>query len=278
VVTKVFFQPQSIEEATELLSNHGDLLVMAGGTLAMPLINERVSVPEKVMGLKSAGMSYVRKEGNTIFIGACTTFTEFLDQNDNEFLHEAASKIGGWPIRNMATIGGNLFAPSPSGDFAVAMIALDAKVKLVSKKGSRIVPVADFYTGFLSNILQTDELVVEIQVPVPKGKTVFSKYGRRENNTGGIVTVAAQVTFNNNTVQDARIVLGAVDEHPIRITKAEDVLKGTCLDDATIEKAAMIASQECHPDTDGLATATYRQKMVKVFVKRVLLKITGKEE
>lgn len=276
MATKAYFLPKSLDEAVGLLAEHGpSLLVMAGGTLAMPLINEGVSLPEMVMGLRRAGLNYIKRSDGVLSIGATTTLTQMLNDSNVPFLQEAAHNVGAWAIRNMGTVGGNLFAPPPSGDFAVALLALDAKVKLVSKKGTRTLPLAEFYTGFLSTALQPGELVAELEVPLPKGKTAYIKYGRRHQNTPAIVTVAAHLVMDGKKVKDARIALNAVGPHPIRARNAEKVLIGATLDAEAINAAAAAAAEESQPFTDAIASDWYRRKMVGVKVGHALAQIAG---
>jgi CO/xanthine dehydrogenase FAD-binding subunit len=276
LATKAYFLPKSLDEAVSLLAEHGpSLLVMAGGTLAMPLINEGVSLPEMVMGLRRAGLNYIKRSDGVLSIGATTTLTQMLNDSNVPFLQEAAHNVGAWAIRNMGTVGGNLFAPPPSGDFAVALLALDAKVKLASKKGTRTLPLAEFYTGFLTNALQPGEIVAELEVPLPKGKTAYIKYGRRHQNTPAIVTVAAHLVMDGKKVKDARIALNAVGPHPIRARNAEKALIGATLDANAINAAAAAAAEECQPFTDAIASDWYRRKMVGVKVSHALAQIAG---
>lgn len=276
MATKAYFLPKSLDEAVSLLAEHGpSLLVMAGGTLAMPLINEGVSLPEMVMGLRRAGLNYIKRSDGVLSIGATTTLTQMLNDSNVPFLQEAAHNVGAWAIRNMGTVGGNLFAPPPSGDFAVALLALDAKVKLASKKGTRTLPLAEFYTGFLTNALQPGEIVAELEVPLPKGKTAYIKYGRRHQNTPAIVTVAAHLVMDGKKVKDARIALNAVGPHPIRARNAEKALIGATLDANAINAAAAAAAEECQPFTDAIASDWYRRKMVGVKVSHALAQIAG---
>ena len=187
----------------------------------------------------------------------------------------AAHNIGGWAIRNMGTAGGNLFAPPPAGDFAAALLALDAELKLVNTSGERILPLADFYTGFMTTVLAPDELVAQILVPKPSGKTAYLKYGRRHANTPAIVTVAAHLLFDGEMVTDARLVLSGVGPHPKRALEAESALVGTSLDERSISAAAVAAAAECEPFTDAIATEWYRRKMVDVYVRRTLSQVNG---
>jgi CO/xanthine dehydrogenase FAD-binding subunit len=277
VTTQAYLQPRSLNEALNLLDQHGPaLLVMAGGTLAVPLVNKGVSKPEKVLGLRLAGLNYVRHAGDVVHIGAAATLTQVRQEAGISLLADAAKNVGGWAIQNMGTAGGNLFAPPPAGDVAVAFLALDALVKLASaRRGERLVPLAKFYTGFLSTVLESDELVVEIQVPKPRGKVALLKYGRLYTNTPAIVSVAVNVMRENGRVGDARIALNAVGPHPLRAVKAEAAIEGKALNAAAIEEAAKAAAAECEPFTDPIATEWYRRKMAGVFVQRALAQVAA---
>lgn len=272
---QTYFQPNSLAEATGLLAEHGPaLLVMAGGTVVMPLINDGVSTPEKVMGLRQAGLSYIRLGDGVVRVGATTPLTHMLDLAAIPMLQEAARHTATWTIRNMGTVGGNLFVPSPAGDFAVALLALDAQVKLARAGGERVVPLASFWTGFMQTALAADELLAEILVPVPAGRTAFVKYGRKHANTPAIVTVAAHLVLDGGRVQQARLALGAAGPHPIRVRKAEASLEGREMSDASIATAAALAAEESEPLTDGVASEWYRRRMVKVQVARALAQIS----
>lgn len=274
--TKSYFLPQSIEDATNLLADEGpELMVLAGGTLAMPLINEGVSTPEQVMGLRKVGLDYMRKSNGYYAIGAMTTLTQMVNQEEIPILRKAAQAVGGWAIRNMGTIGGNLFAPPPGGDFAVALLALEAQLVLTSKMGERIISATDFFTGFMTNVLQQGEIVTEIRIPNPIGRTAYYKFGRRKANTPSIVSVAVNLVFENETVKEARIALNAVGPFPFRAVKTEKFLIGKELDEELSSETAGIAVEECEPFTDPIASEWYRRKMVPVIVKRTLAKITG---
>jgi CO/xanthine dehydrogenase FAD-binding subunit len=271
VTTKAYYQPRSLDEALGLLAQHRPaLLVMAGGTLAMPLVNEGVSMPEQVMGLRRAGLNTLRRRDGHLNIGATATLSQVHEQGEIALLAEAAHSIGGWAIRNMGTVGGNLFAPPPAGDLAAALLALDATVTLAGSGGKRTLPLADFYTGFMMNVLRPGELVVGFDVPIPAGKTVFLRYGRKQANTPAIVTVAAHVVFVGEKVGAAHIALNAVGPHPLRARQAEAALIGKTLDEATIGAAAEAAAAACEPFTDAIATEWYRRRMVAVYVRRAL--------
>jgi CO/xanthine dehydrogenase FAD-binding subunit len=274
VSTQEYFRPESIEEATSLLANKAQgSLILAGGTLVMPLINDGVSRPDQVLGLKAAGLDYIKQQEGYLIIGATATLSQVVEQTTIPMLAEAALGVGGWAIRNMATVGGNFFAPPPGGDFAAALLALDASLILVGEQRQRSVMVNDFFTGFMTNILQPEEIIKEIRVQIPEGTAAFMKYGRRHANTPSIVTVAVNFDFDGDSISKARIALNAVGPYPFRAKKAEEFLVGKTFDDRIIQEAGEIAVGECTPFTDPIASEWYRRKMIPVILGRTLEKI-----
>ncbi len=275
-----YFLPTSVPEALGLLERHGpDLLVMAGGTVAMPLINDGLSLPDMVMGLRHAGLDRIERVDGTLRIGATTTLTRLLAESGVTMLEEAARNTASPTIRNMATVGGNLFTPPPGGDVAVALLALDASVTLASTRGERVLPLADFYTGFLTNELAADELLVAVEVPAQAAddsttkvveSTTFVKFGRKQANTPAVVTVAVHLSWSDGRIATARIALGAAGPHPIRARKAEELVVGTALAPAIVTAAAVAAAEESEPFTDAIATDWYRRRMIGLHVARAL--------
>ncbi len=266
-----YYLPKSIEETIGILDDPGqDLLVLAGGTLAMPLINEGISTPQKVVGLKNAGLNYIDQVDGELIIGATTTLTQMESQEDLPILKDAAQAVGGWAIRNMATVGGNLFAPPPGGDFVVALLALDAKVVIASNGEERTIPINEFFTGFMTNVLDPGEIVKELRIPLPAGQTSYQKFGRRGANTPSIVTIAVNLRISEETVEDAKIALGAVGPHPFRAIKAEDSLVGKSLTEKNIQVAGALAVSESEPFTDPIASTWYREKMIPIILSRCL--------
>jgi CO/xanthine dehydrogenase FAD-binding subunit len=276
VTVTSYFRPASLPEALGLLETHGpSLLVIAGGTVAMPLINEGISLPPMVMGLRGAGLDRLEVVDGELRIGATVTLTRLLEDRTVPMLSEAAAATASWPVRNLATVGGNLFTPPPGGDVAAALLALDATVVLTSLDTERIVPLASFYTGFMTQVLGEDELLSAIRVPVPAGPTAYLKLGRKHASTPSVVTVAARVVRDGARVRETRIALGAAGPHPIRAREAERIVAGSGLEPGVIEEAASAAARECEAFTDGVATEWYRRRMVRLFVGRALERLAS---
>lgn len=271
-----YFLPASVPEALGLLDEHGpELLVIAGGTVAMPLINEGISLPGHVMGLRRAGLDRVERVGDELHLGATATLTQLAGQRDVPMLAEAAARTASWSVRNMATVGGNLFTPPPGGDVATALLALDARVIATGPSGERALPLAAFWTGFMTTDLRHDELVTSIVVPAEAGRTAFVKLGRRLANTPAVVTVAAHAAVEQGRVTSIRLALGAAAPHPVRLARAESALTGSRLDEPAIAEAAALAAEDCDPIADAVASDWYRRRMVGVIVGRVLAQLAG---
>ena len=266
-----YFRPASVPEALALLREHGpDLLVLAGGTVAMPLVNEGISLPEKVMGLRRVGLDRIERAGDWLRIGAAATLTSLTAQSDVPLLAEAARHTASWSVRNMGTVGGNLFTPPPGGDVATALLGLGARVEIAGADGARVIPIEEFWTGFLTTVLASDELVTRLEVPLEGGRAAFLKLGRKAANTPAVVTVAAYAVFDGNTVAVARVALGAVGPHPLRSKGAEAAITGQTLSREVVAGAAAAATQDAQPFSDSVASAWYRRRMVGVVVGRAL--------
>jgi CO/xanthine dehydrogenase FAD-binding subunit len=273
-----YFLPRSLPEALALAAEYGSSgLITAGGTITMPLINEGATAPDVVIGLRHAGLNRMGVQDGTLLLGATVTVSQVLAQDSIPFLQVAARNVAAWSIRNMATVGGNLFAPPPSGDLAVALLALDAQVRVEGPEGGRVVPLADFYTGSLGPALGEGELVTEITVPIPSGRTSYLKHGRKQYNTPAVVTVAAHVTLEGDRVSEARLALNGAGPHPVRARRAESLLRGQALTRQAIGAAAAAAVDESEPFSDGVASDWYRRRMIGVFVGRALDQIATPE-
>jgi CO/xanthine dehydrogenase FAD-binding subunit len=267
-VIKTYFTPKSPAEALALKAEHGrDLWVMAGGTIFMHLVNDGYIFPDLVMGLRRAGMASVHVNGTAV-IGAGATMTQMTQLDAHPMVQQAAEAVGGWAVRNMGTVGGNLFARAPYGDFGVALLALNATLKIATSSGERITSLAEFYAN--GRQLAADELVTEIHIPKQNGQTYFHKHSPRQANAPTIVAVALNLMVNDGRVSSVTIALGGADQTPVRAQSAESVLVGAELNAESIAAAAATAAEASNPITDAVASEWYRRKMVDVQLKRAL--------
>jgi hypothetical protein len=134
-------------EAASALSSERDARYLGGGTLVMRALNEGDLSVSTVVRATDRALTQIEFASSRITIGAGVTFARVLAERELAFLHPVAASIGGPAVRNMGTVGGNLFAPTPFGDFAVALLALDATVSLQGGYGARDVPIEEFLAG-----------------------------------------------------------------------------------------------------------------------------------
>ncbi len=170
--------------------------------------------------------------------------------------------------RYHAILGGKAcFAVCPS-DMAIALTALDAKVRIAGPGGERIIPISEFYHA-LGHILKPDEILTEFQIPQPPDNAaqVFLKFRLRESVDFAVVSVASVISMADGICKDVRIALGAVAPMPYRAKGAEDVIRGKPRDVATAKAAAVAAVADAKP----LKKNAYKIEITKILVKRAIL-------
>lgn len=258
--------PESIASAASRAAAGG--WVMAGGTVVMAQVNNGSVDASELVSLRGAGLSGIRVDGHEARIGATTTFREVAAAPELAFLAGAVRTIASPTIRNLATVGGNLFVPQPYGDFAVCLLALDATVHVAGPHGVRQTPVGDV----LDDGVARGELVTEVSFTVPPAGTWhYHKAMRRKLNSAAIVAVAAVVHTSGGIVTSARIALGGVAPRPVRARSAESALLGQPLDAATLDEAGAAARADIAPFDDAYASAWYRTRVLPVHLRRAIL-------
>ena len=256
-------------EAAAALSSERDARYLGGGTLVMRALNEGDLSVSTVVRATDRALRHVDIASSRITIGAGVTFARVLAERELGFLHPVAGSIGGPAVRNMGTIGGNLFAPTPFGDFAVAMLALDATVSVQGGYGARDVPVEEFLAG---RDRSPGALVLSISCQRPSSAEAFRyrKIARIKPKGGSVVTLAAYLPTSGGRIVGARIALGAMAATPVRAKAAERALEGRVLDAASIAAAVAVATEGTSPANDSLASAWYRREVVGVHLRRLL--------
>jgi CO/xanthine dehydrogenase FAD-binding subunit len=275
-----FFAPTELEEALRLLAEYRtNATVLAGGTDLVSKINYYELKPDNLLYIGNLGLDYIREDNGELFVGAATPTAKIaaseLVATKAAALSQAARLSGSTAIRNAATVGGNLANASPAADLASALLAMDAEIHLTSAGEKRVVAIADFFTGPGETLRRPDELLHEIRVPVPKGKTVFLKLGRRKALTLSVANASVQLMMDGTRCEDARIVLGAMAPTPLRCKTAEGSIKGRTLDMESTADCASVAVGESNPIDDQRASAWYRKKVGETLIARALARLAG---
>ena len=247
-----YFKPTNLEEAVKLLARYGDKAgVIAGGTDVLARRNPQIEALIDITGL---GLNYIKSGKRGLSIGATTVLTDIVESpvlldSPYRILCQAAGKVGTPLIRNLGTIGGNICNAGPSADTPTALLALDAKLKLVSARKSREVPLDEFFAGPFRTNKAPDELLVEIELPplAPRTGTSYQYLGKITSIDETLAGVAVLIVMNGKTIKDARIALSSVAPVPMRARKAEEMLRGKEVKNGLVEEAARMVASETRP-------------------------------
>src|SRR6185295_11079478 len=182
-------------EAAAALSADRAARYLGGGTLVMRALNEGDVSISSVVRASDHALMRIDAAGPRVTIGAGVTFARILAERDLAFLHAPARSIGGPAVRNMGTVGGNLFAPNPYGDFTVALLALDAAVAVAGGFGARDIPIEEFLQA---RERQTGTLVLSVSCTRPAHSEAFRyrKIARIKPKGGSVITLAAHLPLS----------------------------------------------------------------------------------
>ncbi|MGA9079726.1 MAG: xanthine dehydrogenase family protein subunit M, partial [Halobacteriota archaeon] len=227
-----YFAPKSLGEALELLGGNPEVKVLAGGQSLVPSLKLRVLSPEALVditGIKD--LCYVRHEGQVLAIGALTTVAAVANDrtvaSSLPVLHEAAEQIADPLVRNRGTIGGNLCNADPINDLPAVMLALNASMVAMSRRGTRRIDADSFFVGAGHTALSPEEILTQVEIPVQAG--FGSAYRKVRKGSGGfsIAGVASCLSVaGEGTIARCRIAMTAVGPSVLRAENAERALLG----------------------------------------------------
>ena len=271
---------RDLDRALDLLAERPTADVINGGTDLMVEINFGRKRPESVIAIDRVSELRDLARNGSVTMGAGVTFTTMLERDCGSVaLREAARTVGSPQIRNAGTIGGNVATSSPAGDALPVLAALDAKVHLRSKRGSRVVRFTDFMTGPKKNVRARDELVTAVEWDDAGPQQVFMKVGTRNAMVIGVASLALVVDHEN-----ARVGIGLGSCGPTILTAPEAAKFASGLfdeadwepfapsDAACAEFGAKVAAA-ARPIDDVRGTAAYRRHVLAVMGARALARV-----
>jgi carbon-monoxide dehydrogenase medium subunit len=277
-----YFAPTTLTEALGLLQNaDSQVKVLAGSQSLIPALKTRNS--PMISSLKSVvditrikELSYIRKEGQRVKVGALTTISTL--ENDQEIasslpiLHDAASEIADPLVRNLGTVGGNLCYADPVNDLPATMVSLNASVLLASIGGNRKVNVEALYTGTCKTIVKPEEILTEVDIPLEMARC-GNAYSKVKKGSGGftIAGVAANLSIEDDkAVSSCRMALTGVGPKVLIVQNAEQALVGKRLEPPVLDEVAKLAVEASQPVSDVYASEKYRRKVLGILVKDAL--------
>ena len=274
-----YFAPLELQEALDLLERYGDeAKILAGGQSLMPLMNLRLARPGLIIDinrLSSLDTITATPEGG-LTIGALTRQRALerskIVQEQNPILAAAMPLIGHFQIRNRGTIGGSLVHADPAAELPAVSLLLGAEFLLRSKSAVRVVPAAEFFLSYLTTAIRPAELLTEIRLPKwPSGEAWAVQEIARRKGDFALIGVALRAELDGEeTVQKAVIVMFGVDSKPLRMERAEAILKGRRISEAFLRELSGVVAEELQPDSDIHASAAYRKEVGGVLVRRAL--------
>ena len=287
---KTYHTPATLDQALDLLAaaqERGERArAIAGGTDIIIELERQVRQVDLLVDLtRIPGLDQITVAADgTLHIGPLVTHNQLLASQavvDGAFpLAQAAWSVGAPQIRNRGTLAGNLITASPANDTITPLRVLDARVKLASAAGERIVPLADFYHGVRRTAMRPDELLVGVIVPpLPAGaRGTFLKLGLRRAQAISVINVAVVLNWDRDAVNEARIAAGSVAPTIVRAPEAEVFLVGKTLSEEVVDQAAVLASRAARPIDDLRSPAGYRADMVRVLTRRALVALRDSVE
>ena len=275
-----YHTPGTLDEALSLLDLHGeDATLIAGGTALILFMKQRLVQPEHLVSLQRVpDLGGISLSNGGIRLGATATHraveTSPLVANTIPLLVETYRHVATPRIRNMATVGGGLVHADPNLDPPPGLIALGARVAIVSSSGERAIPVEDLFLDYYETSLLPGEIVTRVDVPRPQPNTggAFIKFLPRTADDYATVLASASMTLSEDgtTCREVRIGLGSVGVTPIRATAAEEVLRGQSPSPHLIRRAAEAVEAQVDPMDDFRGSAGYKTRMAVVFTRRAL--------
>jgi carbon-monoxide dehydrogenase medium subunit len=271
-----FHRPSSLDEALGLLSSLEDAKVLAGGQSLIPVMKLRFAAPAHLVDINRVpDLDRIEESGGTLRIGALARHNQMagseLVASTHPLLASTAPQIADPLVRNLGTVGGSLAHADPAGDWGSTMLAAGGSVVLRSARGEREVPVSEFLVDIFTTVLEPDELLTEVHVPLPSAR-LGGAYLKLERKIGDFATVgvAVQVEMSNGTIGRAGIGLTGVASKNVHATEAERSLAGAEPGDDAFAEAGRLAAAACDPVSDVRGSAEYKRHVVEVYVRRGL--------
>jgi aerobic carbon-monoxide dehydrogenase medium subunit len=255
--------------------------IIAGGHSLIPMMKLRLANPEHLIDINDLDeLSYIRREGDEIRIGALTRHVHLLE---SELLAEhyplfadAEVVIADPVVRNRGTIGGSLCQADPGEDLSAVCSAVKADAVIRGVDSERVVNMREFHVGPYVTAVGDGEMLTEIRIPIRSGAGSAHEKLERRAGDFAIAAASAAVWVDGGTLADVGVALSAVGPFTIDATRAEELLIGKTPSEELFEQAGAIAAEDCMPMADGRGPVDYKRHLVGVLTKRALRRATAR--
>lgn len=271
-----YARPDSITEACTLLEEHDEAVILAGGQSLIPMLRLRAMQPEFLVDITNLpNVDYVNLEDDQIRVGCLARHADVASTDSVrercEVLADVAAGIGDREVRNRGTICGSVAHADPAGDPPVLASLLDAEIVVETSGGTEVHNGATFYKGMYETEMASAGLVKEVRFPVidrPQG-AAYEKY---EHSEGAypVATVGAYVSMDDGTVEEAKVVTGAIETGPTDMSEIASELEGEQPVDNVFTDIAEQIGEEANPIGDAEGSADFKSEITKTLTKRAL--------
>lgn len=272
--------PRTLAELLEVIADQSlEVKVIAGGQSLVPLLNLRLARPDVLVDLAGVEeLRAIREDGEVLAIGAGVTQAEAersdLVRRAAPLLHRALPYIGHPQTRARGTVCGSLAHNDPAAELPAVVLALDAVLRVHSTRGERLVPAASFFPFPFSTVLEPDELLHEVQIPLPvTGRGAGSAFVEMRRRRGDFATVSVACLLHradDGTVARVAIALSGVGGRPVRAGEVEAGLTGLAVTTAVAAEAGAAVAAGLDPPDDMHASAVFRRELAADLVAAAL--------
>jgi CO/xanthine dehydrogenase FAD-binding subunit len=261
--------PGSLDAVLELLAAEpAKWTPIAGGTELMVAFSAGCLNAPKLVSLRGIrDLRFIDARPDCVAIGAATTFLDLRRDaaiaTGWPLLTRAASWIGSIANQSRATLGGNLVNGSPAADSSPALLAYDAEIEMISVRGKRRIPYAEFHTGYKRNVLAPDELLYAIRLPrrFSRHKQYLRKVGTRRAMAIAKVALGTTALIDEGVIREILLGAASLAPYPTRLIKTESALLGQALTPEVKQAAQRALLSEVKPIDDIRSTAEYRRRV-----------------
>jgi xanthine dehydrogenase small subunit len=273
-----FHAPRSLGELLALRGQHPEALLLAGATDLGLLASRSRQPPAAIIHVAHVPeLTAISEDKERITIGAAATYAEAMPLLITHYpaLRIYLARLGSRQIRTLGTIGGNIGTASPIGDMPPVLLALEARLTLVSARGTRDLALEDFFLGYRKTALAADEVIQSLTLPkLWPGEMFFcDKLSKRRDQDISTVAAAYRLRVKNGKIEDVRIGFGGMAATPKRASHVEQALKDQPFSAATFEKAAAAVARDFQPIDDWRGSAAYRLTAAANLLRRLYWRI-----
>ena len=272
--------PSTVADLALILDEYRHATIVAGSTdVGLWITKHMRDISPAIFIGHLEELKRISVEEGAVTMGAGVSYSDAASVIAKHFPHlsEFWNRIGGWQVRNMGTIGGNIANGSPIGDTPPALIALGAELTLRRIEGSRRIPLEDFFIDYGKQDRAPDEFVEAVHIPLPAAGTLHAAYkiSKRRDEDISAVCAAFSVAVHDGRVSSARLAFGGMAATPKRAANAEAALTGQPWSEASVRAAMAALSDDFTPLSDWRASAEYRSRVAANLLLRFYLETTG---